>query len=156
MFLSAFLSLLGLGVVVYAFFYLAVLALPTFVAISVGLYVYNTDAGLLPTILSGVFAGTFTFVPGQVAFAKSQSKIVRLIIGTIYAAPAGVAGFHAVKGISEATGTSGAWALAFAWIDGTIVFGTAWVQIASLAGLIREDREASQSPIRTNRPANDG
>ncbi|WP_299632002.1 hypothetical protein [uncultured Roseobacter sp.] len=134
MFLSAFLSIIGLGVLVYVLFSLAVYALPFFVAMTVGLYLYDTETGLIVAILVGLFAGVFTLLIGQVVFAKVQSVPIRLAIGTLYAAPAGIAGFSAIRGLSEIGGASESWTLAFATIGGVIVAGTAWVRIAGLAG----------------------
>ncbi|MFQ6548554.1 hypothetical protein AADZ90_011390 [Aestuariibius sp. 2305UL40-4] len=134
MILSALLSIIGLGVLVYVLFSLAVYALPFFVAMTVGLYFYGTETGLIVAILVGLFAGVFTLLIGQVVFAKVQSVPIRLAIGALYAAPASVAGFSAIRGLSEIGGASESWTLVFAIIGGVIVAGTAWVRIASLAG----------------------
>lgn len=139
MFVSAFLSIIGLGFLVYVLFSLAVYALPFFVAVTVGMYVYDTDAGLLATLVSAMFAGAFTLVIGQIIFAKVQSVPIRLLIASLYAAPAGVAGYSAIKGLSQIGGASEGWTLTFAIIGGIIVAGTAWVRIASPAGPPGED-----------------
>ena len=97
MFVSAFLSIVGLGFLVYVLFSLAVYALPFFVAVTVGMYVYDTEAGVLAALVAAMFAGAFTLIIGQIVFAKVQSVPVRLLIASLYAAPAGVAGFSAIK-----------------------------------------------------------
>ncbi|WP_299682459.1 hypothetical protein [uncultured Roseobacter sp.] len=156
MFLSAFLSIIGLGVLVYVLFSLAVYALPFFVAMTVGLYLYDTETSLIVAILVGLFAGVFTLLIGQVVFAKVQSVPIRLAIGALYAAPAGIAGFSAIRGLSEIGGASESWTLAFAIIGGIIVAGTAWVRIASLAGPPGED-DGQRAQITPPSPAaNDG
>lgn len=76
---------------------------------------------------------------GQIVFAKVQSVSIRLAIGALFAAPAGVAGFLAIKGLSQIGGASEGWTLAFAIIGGMVIAGTAWVRIASLAAPIGED-----------------
>ena len=43
MFVSAFLSIIGLGFLVWVLFALAVYALPSFVGVTVGIFVYDTD-----------------------------------------------------------------------------------------------------------------
>ena len=136
MFISAILSALGLGVLVYLLFTLAVYALPFFVAVTVGMYVYSADAG-------------------QIAFATIQSVPVRFAISALYAAPAGIAGYHAIKGLSEIGGAGDTWTLAFAWIGAIIVGATAWARIASLIG---PDEEAVQTALAriVRRAANDG
>ena len=98
MFLSAILSVLGLGLLCWALFTLAVYALPFFVAASAGLYLYEAEAGLLAAVAAAFFAGAATLLAGQIAFATIRSVPIRLAIGALYALPAGVAGFHAIKG----------------------------------------------------------
>ncbi|MEM7529858.1 MAG: hypothetical protein AAF416_19735 [Pseudomonadota bacterium] len=139
MFVSAFLSVIGLGFLVWVLFALAVYALPAFVGVSVGMYVYDTEAGVLAALVAGMFAAVFTYLIGQIIFAKVQSVPVRLTIGALFAAPAGVAGFSAIKGLSQIGGASEGWTLAFAIIGGIVTAGTAWVRIASLAGPIGDD-----------------
>ncbi|MEM7547969.1 MAG: hypothetical protein AAF367_20785 [Pseudomonadota bacterium] len=146
MFLSAFLSIIGLGLMVYLLFSLAVYALPIFVALTVGMHLYETEAGIMTAIIAGLFAGVFTLFFGQLAFAKIKSVPVKLAIGLIFAAPAGIAGYHAVKGLSEIGGAPDEWTLVFAWIGAVIVAGTAWVRIASLAGPPGED-DGNHQPI---------
>lgn len=134
MFLSAILSVLGLGFMVYVLFTLAVYALPFFVAVTVGMHVYDSEAGLLAAFATGFISGAVTLLAGQIAFATMRSVPVRLAIGAFYAAPAGIAGYHAIKGLSEIGGAGETWTLVFAWIGAVIVVGTAWARIASLAG----------------------
>lgn len=139
MLVSALLSVIGLSFLVYVLFSLAVYALPFFVAVTVGMYVYDTDAGLLAALVAAMFSGAAALLIGQILFAKVQSVPIRLLIASLYAAPAGVAGFSAIKGLSQIGGASEGWTLAFAIIGGIVVAGTAWVRIASLAGPPGED-----------------
>ena len=134
MFLSAILSVLGLGFMVYVLFTLAVYALPFFVAVTIGMHVHDSDAGLLAAFAAAFISGAVTLLAGQIAFATIRSVPVRLAIGALYAAPAGIAGHHAIKGLSEIGGAGETWTLVFAWIGAVVVGGTAWARIASLAG----------------------
>ncbi|MBO6756370.1 MAG: hypothetical protein JJ902_08595 [Roseibium sp.] len=134
MFISAILSALGLGVIIYLLFTLAVYALPFFVAVTVGMYVYGADAGLSAAFVSAFFAGAITLIAGQIAFATIRSVPVRFAIGAVYATPAGIAGYHAIKGLSEIGGAGEAWTLVFAWIGAIVVGATAWARIAFIAG----------------------
>ncbi|MEM8773179.1 MAG: hypothetical protein AAGD92_16160 [Pseudomonadota bacterium] len=155
MFVSAFLSILGLGLMVYVLFAVAVYALPFFVALTVGMHLYETDAGVITTIVVAMFAGAITLVLGQIVFAKVQSVPIRLAIGAVFAAPAGVAGFSAIRGLSEIGGASEGWTLAFAIIGGIVTAGTAWVRIASFAGPIGEDNVQSIAAMKASPFAND-
>lgn len=134
MFISAILSALGLGVIIYLLFTLAVYALPFFVAVTVGMYVYDTDAGLIAAFASAFFAGAITLIAGQIAFATIRFLPARLAIGAVYAAPAGIAGYHAIKGLSEIGGAGETWTLIFAWIGAMVVGATAWGRVAFIAG----------------------
>lgn len=155
MFLSAILSVLGLGFMVYVLFTLAVYALPFFVAVTVGMHVYNSEAGLLAAFAAAFISGAVTLLAGQIAFATIRSVPVRLAIGALYAAPAGIAGYHAIKGLSEIGGAGETWTLVFAWIGAAIVGGTAWARIALLAGS-NDGAPAAQPAFIGGRAANDG
>lgn len=104
MFLSALLSVVGLGFLCWLLFSLAVYALPFFVAVTVGYYAFENGAGPIGAIAVALFAGAVALILGQVAFATIRSPTIRLAIGALYALPAGLAGFHAVKGLSETGG----------------------------------------------------
>ena len=134
MFLSALLSVVGLGFLCWLLFSLAIYALPFFVAVTVGYYAFENGAGPIGAIAVALFAGAVALILGQVAFATIRSPTIRLTIGALYALPAGVAGFHAVKGLSETVSAGETWPLIFASISAVIVGATAWVRIASLAG----------------------
>ena len=155
MIVSTALSLLGLGFLVTILFSLAVYALPFFVAMSVGIYVYDTDAGVLASLVSAFLSGAATLVFGQIAFATIKSFPVRLAVGALYALPAGIAGFHTIKGLSEIGGAGGAWTLVFGWIGAFVVGGTAWARIASLAGPDETD-SGKPAPSGGGRAANNG
>lgn len=155
MFMSAALSVLGLGFICWVLFSLAVYALPFFVAVTVGMYVHDTQAGLLAALAAAFMSGAVTLVVGQIAFATIRSVPIRLAIGALYALPSGVAGFHAVKGLSEIGGAGESWTLAFAGIGAVIVGVTAWARIAALAGPDEEAPAVSPS-FSTGRAANDG
>jgi hypothetical protein len=155
MFLSAILSVLGLGFMVYVLFALAVYALPFFVAVTVGIHVYDSEAGLLAAFAAGFVSGAVTLLAGQIAFATIRSAPIKLAIGALYAAPAGIAGYHAIKGLSEIGGAGETWTLVFAWIGAVIVGGAAWGRIALLAGP-NEDIPAEPAGFSSVRAANDG
>ncbi|WP_306119123.1 MULTISPECIES: hypothetical protein [unclassified Roseitalea] len=155
MFVSAILSVLGLGLMVYVLFALAVYALPFFVAVTVGMHVYDSDAGVAAAFVSAFLAGGATLVAGQVAFATIKSVPVRLAIGALVAAPAGIAGYHAIKGLSEIGGAGETWILVFSWIGAIVVGATACARIASLAGP-DEDAPATAHAFSGGRAANDG
>lgn len=154
MFLSAFLSVIGLGFLCWLLFSLAVYALPFFVAVTVGYYAFDHGAGPMGAVVVALFAGAIALVLGQVAFGIIRSQIIRLALGALYALPSGVAGFHAVKGFSQVGGAGEAWTLLFASIGAVIVGVTAWVRIASLAG--PEIRSGARAIHHAGRAVRDG
>ncbi|MFN4205024.1 MAG: hypothetical protein ACK4HG_01435 [Agrobacterium albertimagni] len=154
MFLSALLSVIGLGFLCWLLFNLAVYALPFFVAVTVGHYALENGAGPVGAVVIALFAGAIALVLGQVVFATIRSPTIRLALGGLYALPAGVAGFHAIKGLSETGGAGETWTLVFASIGAVIVGVTAWMRIASLTGPeIRTDDVAAHH---AGRAAKDG
>jgi hypothetical protein len=133
MFFSAILSVLGLGFLCWVMFNLAVYALPVFVAISAGKFALASGASPIGATLTGLFAGACAMVLGQIAFAAIRSQPIRLALGAPYALPAGLAGFHAVRGLSEIGGAGETWTLVFASIGAASIGGAAWLRVASLA-----------------------
>ena len=99
MIISTILSLLGLGVICWVLFNLAVYALPFFVAVTVGHTLYTWEFGLMGAIAAAFIAGAATLIFGQIAFATIRSTPARLTLGVVYALPAGIAGFHAIGGL---------------------------------------------------------
>ncbi|MGP1394599.1 MAG: hypothetical protein ACTS3R_03715 [Inquilinaceae bacterium] len=155
MLVSTALSLLGLGVICWILFSLAVYALPFFVAVTVGHYLYTSEVGLISAIAAAFFAGAATLILGQIAFAAIRSTPIRLALGALYALPAGIAGFHAIRGLSGMGGAGDTWTLVFASVSAVIVGVTAWSRVAALAGPEDETPKAS-ALISASRAANDG
>lgn len=145
MLISTILSVLGLGVICWVLFNLAVYALPFFVAMTVGYYLHGTDTGIIAVIVGAFLAGGFTLALGQVAFATIRSVPIRLVLGALYAIPAGLAGFHAIKGLSAIGGAGETWALVYAGIGTIIVGTTAWARVATLAGSQNHSQSAPQA-----------
>jgi len=83
MFLSALLSVVGLGFLCWLLFSLAVYALPFFVAVTVGYYAFENGAGPIGAIAVALFVGAVALILGQVAFATIRSPTIRLAIGAL-------------------------------------------------------------------------
>lgn len=154
MIISTILSLLGLGVICWVLFNLAVYALPFFVAVTVGHALYTSEVGLIGAIAAAFFAGAATLILGQIAFATIRSMPIRLALGALYALPAGIAGFHAVKGLSGLGRAGETWTLAFAAVGAIIIGVTAWARVAALAGP-EEQSPAASRQLGASRATND-
>lgn len=155
MLVSTALSLLGLGFICWILFSLAVYALPFFVAVTVGHYLYTSEVGLIGAVAGAFLAGPPTLILGQIAFATIRSTPIRLALGALYTLPAGVVGFHAIKGLSQIGSASETWTLVFAWVSAIIVGATAWARVAALAGP-DDAGPATHDAIPGGRAANDG
>ena len=149
MIISTILSLLGLGVICWVLFNLAVYALPFFVAVTVGHTLYTWEFGLMGAIAAAFIAGAATLIFGQIAFATIRSTPARLTLGVVYALPAGIAGFHAVKGLSGMGGAGETWTFVFASIGALIVGVIAWARVAALSG--PEDVPAASPQLTINK-----
>ena len=126
------LNVVGLGVLCWALFTLAVHALPFFVGMTAGLYAYQNGIGPFSAIVVGFAAGGFTLVLGQYAFSVVRSSVMRLVIGLLFALPAARAGYDATLGLAHIGVPSGSWREAFA-IFGAIAVGcTAWARVSIL------------------------
>lgn len=128
--IGVLLNIVGLGVVCWALFALAIHALPFFVALTAALCSYQTGAGPLGTIVVGFIAGSFTFVLGQYVFSTARSRIVRFVIGLLFAVPAARAGYDVTLALSHIGIPSEWWRAAFAMVGAIFVGGTAWARLS--------------------------
>ena len=123
------LNVVGLGVICWALFTLAVHALPFFVSMIAGLYAYQNGMGPFGATVVGFAAGSFTLVVGQYAFFVARSPIIRLVIGLLFALPAARAGYDATLGLAHIGVPSGWWREAFAIFGAIIVGCTPWARV---------------------------
>jgi hypothetical protein len=103
------LGVFGLGALCVLLFRLAIYALPTFAAVACGLWAYNAGAGIFSASVIGALTGTAALVAGQIAFGAARSTWLRGIIALVFAAPAAVAGYHAILGLDQLGGSSDLW-----------------------------------------------
>jgi 1,4-dihydroxy-2-naphthoate octaprenyltransferase len=126
------LNVVGLGVICWALFTLAIHALPVFVGITAGIYTYQTGAGPLGAIVVGFVAGGFTLVLGQYAFSAARTPFVRLVIGLLFAVPAARAGYDVTLALAHIGIPSGWWRDSFAMLGAITVGCTAWARVSIL------------------------
>ncbi len=136
------LSFVGIGMICWLLFKLAVNALPFFAALSMGMFAYNTGAGPIGAMVIAALAGAIAFLAGPLLFATVRSPEFRTLISAAYAVPAGLAGYHAVYGISAIGGTAEPWRVAFGIFGSIIVVLVAWT------------RMRAYSPVDPRRPVN--
>lgn len=132
--LGVIVSLFGLGTMLVLLFTLAIHAVPFFVGLTVGMWAFETGAGVIGALLVGLVAGAVALFAAQLLFASVRSLLLRAVIALLFAVPAAVAGYHAVLGIAAILVPSEVWQHVFAVIGGLAVGVSAAVQLAAFAG----------------------
>ena len=130
--LGLLLNTVGLGVICWLIFTLAVYILPLFVAINAGFWAYHSGAGVLGTPLVAITAGGITLAIAQIAFAMTQSLILRAVIAAAFALPATLAGYHLSLAMAHFGVPSPVWQQLFACLGAVFIGGTAWTRLTIL------------------------
>ncbi|MFL0670691.1 MAG: hypothetical protein ACJLS3_04460 [Erythrobacter sp.] len=109
-------------------FRLSIYALPLFVAFLAGLATYRTDSGILAALAAAAISAIILLAAARLALAFAKSDLTRAAIGLAFAAPAAIAGYHAVHGIAAATMPPSAWQLALSLLGAAIIAVASWTQ----------------------------
>jgi hypothetical protein len=123
------LSFVTLAYLCWLLFALAVHALPFFAGVTVGLAAYHSGSGPVAAIIVGAVAGGVTLVLGQIAFTMLRSPLMRAGLALLFAAPAALAGYHAVRGFAQVVVPAEAWRDAIAIAGAAIVGATAFMRM---------------------------
>jgi len=126
-------SVAAIGVICFLLFYLAVYALPLFAGVTAGVWAYGTGAGWLGGITVGFVADLATLLVGHLLLTFVKPLWLRLMVATIFVAPAVVAGYHATHGIVKHAMPSETWQVAFSVVGAVVVGITALARLATLA-----------------------
>lgn len=126
------LNVVGLGVLCWALFTLAVHALPFFVGMMAGIYANQAGMGPFGAIATGLLAGSCTLAVGRYAFFVARAPVVRLVIGLLFAIPAVRAGYEATLGLAYLGIPSPWWQEAIAIFGAVAVGCTAWARVSIL------------------------
>jgi hypothetical protein len=128
-------------------FNLAAHALPVATGISLAFWMRDLDYGYVAAILCGFAAGIAVLVIGQFLFTVIRSPIVRLAIALLFAIPAGIAGYHAVRGVMGLAIDPGMTLSTLSWVGGVTIAITAWIRLAGFE--ISEPTRAAAGPSAT-------
>lgn len=127
--------LIGIALIVVAVFLccallfrLSIYALPLFVAFLAGSATYRSDSGITAALAAATIAAIILLAVAQLALAFAKSDLTRGAIGIAFAAPAAVAGYHAVHGIAVATMPTGAWQLVISLVGAAIIAAASLTQ----------------------------
>lgn len=107
-------------------FRLSIYALPLFVAFLAGSAVYRSDSGIIAALAAAAVAAIILLAFAQLALAFAKSDLVRAAIGIAFAAPAAVAGYHAVHGIAVATMPPSEWQFAISLLGAAVIAKASW------------------------------
>ena len=127
---SAFLTAFGLGALCWLLFTLAVYALPFWLGLTAAFWLHTAEQGVLAALLGGLAVSGGVAILGEIVFARLRCVPLRLALGLVYAVPAGLAGFHASKGLSSLTGTGEAAGLVLGALAALFIGGTAFARVA--------------------------
>lgn len=109
-------------------FRLSIYALPLFVAFLAGSATYRSDSGIIAALAVAAIASIALLAAAQLALGFAKSDLAQAVIGVAFAAPAAVAGYHAVHGIAAATMPQGAWQLAVSVLGAAVIAAASWTQ----------------------------
>jgi len=109
-------------------FRLSIYALPLFVAFLAGSATYRNDSGIVAAFAAAAIAAIVLLVAAQLTLAYVKSDLTRAMIGIAFAAPAAVAGYHAVHGIAAATMPQSVWQLVVSLIGAAVIATASWTQ----------------------------
>ena len=124
------LNIVGLGVLCWALFRLAIHALPFFVGLTAGIYSFQAGMGPFGAIVIGFIVACCTLLVGRYAFSVARAPIVRLLIGLLFAVPAARAGYDVSLALSHIGIPSEWWRESFAMLGALAVGSTAWARVS--------------------------
>ncbi|HCE6854186.1 hypothetical protein [Pseudomonas aeruginosa] len=113
---------------------LAVYALPFFVGLAAAQFAYQTGSGLIGAGLVGLFFAGVAFGILAGLFETIRSPVIRLIVALIFAAPAAVAGYALVYGITKEAVPSDIWRQIFCIAGGGFIGFAALARLAAGVG----------------------
>ncbi len=109
-------------------FRLSIYALPLFVAFLAGSATYRTDSGIIAALAAAAISAIILLAAARLALTFARSDLTRATVGIAFAAPAAIAGYHAVHGITAATMPPSAWQIALSLLGAAIIAAASWTQ----------------------------
>lgn len=132
-FIGILFSIAVIGYFCWLLFTLAVFALPLFAGATAGMWAYQTGAGILGAVLTGLAVAGLTLAIGQALLALVRPVWLRIPIMLPFVAPAAAAGYFATHGIVKHTVPSETWQVAFSIVGAVAVGFTALIRINAIA-----------------------
>lgn len=118
----------GLCVLAYT---LAVYALPFMLGVTAAQFAYQTGSGFIGAGLVGIVTAVAAFGILAFLFDTLRPPILRLIVALVFAAPAAVAGYALIHGVTKESVQSEIWRQIFCIIGGGFVGVSALLRLAA-------------------------
>src|SRR5690606_8592757 len=110
---------------------LAIYALPFLLGLAAAQFAYHTGSGVIGAGLVGLFSAGVAFGVLAVLFETVRSPVIRLIVVLVFAAPAAMAGYALVYGITKEAVPSDIWRQIFCVVGGGFVGVASWMRLAA-------------------------
>ncbi len=127
-------SVVLIGVLCFVAHTLATYALPFMLGLTAARFAYDTGSGLTGAGLVGLAAGAVAFGLLVFLFASLRPPILRLILALVFAAPAAMAGYMLVHGVTRDSVPSEIWRQIFCIIGAMLVGVAALMRLAAPLG----------------------
>ncbi|ENR5136341.1 hypothetical protein ACEWHB_001428 [Pseudomonas aeruginosa] len=120
----------GLCVLAYT---LAVYALPFMLGVTAAQFAYQTGSGFIGAGLVGIVAAVAAFGILAFLFDTLRPPILRLLVALVFAAPAAIAGYALIHGVTKESVPSEIWRQIFCIIGGAFVGTSALLRLTASA-----------------------
>jgi hypothetical protein len=120
-----------IGLLCFVAYTLATYVLPFMLGITAARFAYDTGSGLIGAGLVGLTAGAVAFGLLVFLFASLRPPILRLGVALVFAAPAAVAGYALVHGITKEAVPSEVWRQIFCIVGAIFVGVSALMRLAA-------------------------
>ena len=120
----------GLCVLAYT---LAVYALPFMLGLTAAQFAYQTGSGFIGAGLVGIVAAVAAFGILAFLFDTLRPPILRLLVALVFAAPAAIAGYALIHGVTKESVPSEIWRQIFCIIGGAFVGTSALLRLTASA-----------------------
>lgn len=120
-----------IGILCVIAYTLATYALPFMLGLAAARFAYDTGSGLIGAGLIGLVAAAASFGFLVVLFVTLRPPVLRLIVALVFAAPAAMAGYALVHGVTHESVPSEIWRQIFCVIGGIFVGVSALMRLAA-------------------------
>lgn len=122
------------GMLCMLFFTLATYALPFMLGLEVARFAYHSGSGFLGAVLVGIVVGMLVFGLAFLLLGIVRSPVLQIAVALVYTAPAVVAGYALVYGITHEYVASDIWRQLFCIAGGLFVGFSALLRLTAATG----------------------